>query len=84
MINVSEACELILKLYENKIYITHITDVGYGYAIGICGLNGEKYDVPLEFVDKETGKIDIFFSPHHREELRNGKIIEIPAKYKMP
>lgn len=84
MIDVLQACEMILKRYNNKAYITNIKDIGYGYVVGMCGLNGEEYDVPPEIVEKETGKISVLFPPHHRDELKKGKIIEVPEKYRMP
>lgn len=84
MISVSEACDIVLAVYNNKVYITDIIEVSKGYVIGIIGLNGEEYDVPPYIIYKETGKWGVFFPPHHKDELKNSKRIEVPEKYKMP
>ena len=84
MIAIETACEIIFQYYQEEIYITQVMDIEYGYVICICDTNGETFDVSPDIVDKKTGKMDCFFPPDHREELKNGKLVDIPEKYKMP
>lgn len=82
MISVSKACDIIYNMYDKKIYITNINDVGYGYVFSVVGLNGEEYDVPADIVNKETGETGVFPFWRHQNELKNSKKIDVPEKYK--
>ena len=82
MIGVEKACE-IATTERNEPFVDVITDIGSGFVIGTMAKDGEVADLPPVFIDKSTGKVEDFFIPKHFEEMKNGKQIKIPSKYRL-
>lgn len=81
MIYVEKACE-IATTERNDPFVDVITDIGKGFVIGTMTKDGEVADIPPLFVDKETGKTEVYFIPMHFAELRKGTKVKIPSKFK--
>lgn len=81
MIDVERACEIAVKDH-NEPYVEVITDIGNGYVIGTMSQDGEVSDVSPVFVNKTDGRAEAFFIPDRFEEMKNGKKLPVPTKYK--
>ena len=81
MINVEQACEIAIRETQEP-FITAITDVGRGYVIGTTAIIGEVPTGSPLLIDKETGKTEVYFIPHHFEELKKGIKVKVPSKYR--
>lgn len=83
MISIGKACEIATK-ERNKPFVDSILDVGYGFVISSVDENGMQELCFPTLVHKETGKAEPFRVPDFMEDIKNGRKVRIPAKYKMP
>lgn len=81
MIGVEKACE-IATTERNEPFVDVITDIGSGFVIGTMAEDGEVAEMFPVLVYKESGKAETFRVPEHIEEIKNGKQIKIPSKYR--
>ena len=82
MITVEEACEIMLKEYKEKPYITKIKDVGQGYYMVALFHPGElTTGADSSLIHKDTGRKEYWFYPDHFEEIKTGIEIKVPEKY---
>lgn len=81
MIGIDKACEIATK-FHNEPFVDVITDIGKGFVIGTVSKDGEVSDTPPVYVEKNGGKAEFFFIPDHFSEMRKGKRIDVPEKYK--
>lgn len=83
MISVEKACEIATK-ERNKPFVDSILDVGYGFVIGTADENGMVEECFPTLVHKENGNAEPFRVPEYIDDLKNGKKVRIPIKYKTP
>lgn len=81
MIGVEKACE-IATTERNEPFVDVITDIGSGFIIGTMAEDGEVAEMFPVLVYKDSGKTETFRVPEHIEEMKNGKHIKIPSKYR--
>ena len=81
MIGVEKACE-IATTERNEPFVDVITDIGSGFVIGTMAEDGEVAEMFPVLVYKDSGKVETFRVPEHIEEIKNGKQIKIPSKYR--
>lgn len=81
MIGVEKACD-IATTERNEPFVDVITDIGSGFVIGTMAKDGEVADLPPVFINKDSGNTENFFIPEHFEEMKNGKTVDIPSKYR--
>lgn len=82
MIGVEKACE-IATTERNEPFVDVITDIGSGFVIGTMAEDGEVAEMFPVLVYKDSGKAETFRVPEHIEEMKNGKQIKIPSKYRL-
>ena len=80
MVDINTACEMVIKGSPLE-RVETATDIGHSFVLGMAGINGEQIDRPPFMVNKQTGNISVCFPPLHWDELKKGKLIEIPVKY---
>ncbi len=81
MIDIEKACE-IATTQRNKPFVDVITDIGSGFVIGIISKDGEVAEQFPVLVHKDSGKAEPFRVPEHLAELKTGKTVNVPSKYK--
>ena len=80
-VTLMEACK---KAIGKEKYIIGIRDVKSGYVIMS---SSDESEVPCYspcIVYKDTGKMDVFFPPDHKEELDAGRNLKVPHQYAIP
>lgn len=76
MIDLSKAIEKVKKRYCGM-EIASAGEIENGWILSLENEKGEKLRISPVFVSKETGEIEIFFPPEHREELKNFRKIKL-------
>ena len=83
MISVEKACEIATKERKEP-FVESIIDVGYGFVIGTADENGIIKECFPTLVHKEDGNVEPFRVPEYMDDLKNGKKVRIPIKYRIP
>lgn len=83
MISIEKACEIATKERKEP-FVESIIDVGYGFVISTVDENGMPSDCFPTLVYKENGNVEYFRVPEYIDDIKNGKKVRIPVKYKIP
>lgn len=82
MITLEEAIDIYLKKSKAK-YIASIYEIESSYVFAEILESGEYPCTGGTYaVRKDTGETWVFFLPHHIEEWKAGKELEVPEKYR--
>lgn len=82
MISIGKACEIATK-ERNKPFVDSILDVGYGFVISTVDKNGMEELCFPTLVQKENGNAEPFRVPDFMEDIKNGRKVRIPMKYRI-
>ncbi len=83
MIRVGKACEIATKERKEP-FVESIIDVGYGFVISTADEKGMIEECFPTLVHKENGDVEPFRVPEYIDDIKNGKKVRIPIKYKVP
>ncbi len=82
MISIGKACEIATK-ERNKPFVDSILNVGYGFVISAVDENGMQELCFPTLVHKENGNPEPFRVPDLMEDIKNGRKVRIPMKYRI-